>query len=724
MRRPQSVPSRLFAAAGDTAGWDHNEHTQSGPGLRQRLGLLRRSGSDDVEKEALADALDEVARGLLPAPSALLAAGFSSAQSAQATRLRDRQRGHPDHQKSSSLGSRFFRIPSGVSQKAARPPKPEGLKDAIWVIIIATILKVLLIPAYRSTDFEVHRNWLALTHSLPMHKWYFEDTSEWTLDYPPFFAYFEWGLSQIAQFVDPNMLVVKNLGYDSFSTVVFQRLTVILSEFTLIVGIVLWSQTWTARRLTECAHSRGKVAVITGSIIFNPGLLFVDHIHFQYNGLLLGLLLISVSLLRMERNLMALAVFCLLLLMKHIFAYVVPVFGIYLLGHYCWTRPSVVSKKSVIRRCQSVSVSSEDDVSGTGASAIKTRERSLSEDIRIHVSEGHFKFGNFLVLVGISLLALVFAFGPIIISAVAARVSESAGNGRDLMVILQTNLDPRVVWEVSKVQISQILSRLFPWGRGLCHAYWAPNVWAWYVLLDKIVRRAVRVLKIPTMVHFASGNNTAAAAFTGGLVQVESLIMLPNIRPPHTFLLTAIAMIPVLRSVWKFPHPLAFAHAVVYCQICSFMLGYHVHEKAILMAIIPMGMMAADSVDDAKLYLMLSWIGNFSLFPLLHKPREVPLKVMVMGIHMILSYLSLDRYHRSEQKALRIRQSERGVRFTFMERLYLVGMLPLFIFVEFGHPLLMKNKLPFLPLLLMSTYCALGLVYVWHLAHRQVSGYV
>ena len=246
-----------------------------------------------------------------------------------------------------------------------------------------------------------------------------QQTSEWTLDYPPFFAYFEWLLSQAAQYADPGMLDVKQLGYDSWQTVYFQRATVILTEGVLVYALHLCGPLgvkYLKLRLilassfvkTSPPASKQLAHAAALSILLSPGLLIIDHIHFQYNGLLYGILILSFVLARKQQSLLLGGIlFAALLCMKHIYLYLAPAYCIYLLRAYC------LRSKSILQ----------------------------------------LRVPNILKLAtGLSIIVGA-AFGPIL------------------------------YWG----QTEQLLGRLFPFSRGLCHAYWAPNFWAMYAFTDRLL---------------------------------------------------------------------------------------------------------------------------------------------------------------------------------------------------------------------------------------------
>ncbi|KAJ2748920.1 glycosyl transferase, partial [Coemansia nantahalensis] len=265
----------------------------------------------------------------------------------------------------------------------------------IAVLGVGAGVKLLLWPAYRSTDFEVHRNWLAITGSLPVREWYREARSEWTLDYPPFFAWFEWALAHAARLWDPRIVDIDGLGYAAWPCVAFQRLTVLVSELVLFMALRR-----ALRALGAGGTAQGRVAAALAFL--GPGFVLVDHVHFQYNGFLVGLLVYSLAFALEGRDLLAGAAFAALLCFKHIFMYVAPAYFVYLLRHYCLGGPG-----------------------GAGARAAALRLAKLGSAVA-----------------GVA----AAAFGPF----------------------------------VAMGQTQQLAGRLFPFRRGLCHAYWAPNFWALY----------------------------------------------------------------------------------------------------------------------------------------------------------------------------------------------------------------------------------------------------
>lgn len=382
-------------------------------------------------------------------------------------------------------------------------------------------LKLLLVPYYTSTDFEVHRNWLAITHSLPLDKWYTEDTSPWTLDYPPLFAWFEWLLSHPAGILfDPGMLELTNLDYKSPQTLLFQRLSVIAADLLLILGVVACIRCVSPSSTISSKRSRNSSPTSTTAdqdnlmvlVAANAGLVLVDHVHFQYNGMLFGLLLCSVAAVFAGNHVLAALLFAALLNMKHVFLYAAPAFFVYLFSTCCWPRtPSNV----------------DDDPPGK-SSLVKTWSGGLANLVKLGAAV--------LVVFGLSL-------GPFV-------ALGQAGN---------------------------VFRRLFPFKRGLTHAYWAPNFWALYNFADRtgaaaLARLARTYPNLPASLAAVSNANSSTAS---GLVQESTFALLPGVAPAVTFAMTVAFMLPVLYKLWKKPgNPAGFLKAMVLCFFVSFMFGW------------------------------------------------------------------------------------------------------------------------------------------------------
>ncbi|XP_072466847.1 dolichyl pyrophosphate Glc1Man9GlcNAc2 alpha-1,3-glucosyltransferase isoform X4 [Notamacropus eugenii] len=334
-------------------------------------------------------------------------------------------------------------------------------------------------------------------------------------------------------------------------------------------------------------------------------------------------MLLSIARLFQKRHLEGAFLFAILLHFKHIYLYVAPAYGIYLLRSYCFT-------------------GNKPDGS---------------------VRWSSFSFLRLLALGSIVCFVSALSLGPFI----------------------------------ALNQLPQIISRLFPFKRGLCHAYWAPNFWALYNALDKML--SIIGLKY----NLLDPKKIAKASMTSGLVQQFQHVVLPSVTPLATLICTVIAMLPSIFCLWFKPQgPRGFLRCLIVCALSSFMFGWHVHEKAILLAILPMSLLSVGKPQDAAIYLLLTTTGHYSLFPLLFTAPEFPIKVLLMLLFTVYSFSSLKTLFRKEKLL------------NWMETIYLIGLGPLEICCELVFPFTpWKLKYPFVPLFLTSVYCAAGITYAW-----------
>lgn len=132
------------------------------------------------------------------------------------------------------------------------------------------------------------------------------------------------------------------------------------------------------------------------------------------------------------------------------------------------------------------------------------------------------------------------------------------------------------------------------------------------------------------------------------------------------------------------------------------------HVYSILIHVIYCSVLSVKELIDAKIFLILATVGHYSLLPLLYPNSLLVIKVLLLVLHSFYAFHSLSKIYPLAfcKYSLPLLAS--------IESLYLLGLIAVFLYEHVIHNFLGFDEiLPFLPLMLTSLYCSVGVVYCW-----------
>lgn len=181
-------------------------------------------------------------------------------------------------------------------------------------------------------DYEAQRHWMEITLNLPAKDWY-KDTSDnnlsyWGLDYPPLSAYASFATGWFVSLVDPAAVALHDSrGYETQTSRAAMRLSVVVTDLLvffpslLACVYVVYKKSKPGSSFScwcECGSELFRSAAFCLSL---PALLLVDHAHFQYNNVSLGLFLAALTCFVKEHDVLGSAFFCAAIYFKHMLMY-------------------------------------------------------------------------------------------------------------------------------------------------------------------------------------------------------------------------------------------------------------------------------------------------------------------------------------------------------------------------------------------------------------------
>ncbi|KAH9999742.1 glycosyltransferase family 57 protein [Xylariaceae sp. FL0662B] len=407
-------------------------------------------------------------------------------------------------------------------------------------------------------DYEAQRHWMEITTHLPISQWYFHDLEWWGLDYPPLTAYHSWLLGKIGSIIDPSWFALyTSRGSDDPVLKVFMRATVVVSEYLIYIpAVVIFVRRYS--RLFGVAQWTASVALV--AILMQPATILIDHVHFQYNTVMLGFVLASMSSMVAGRYMWAPIFFVAALGFKQMALYYAPAVFAFLLG-------SCIFPRIAIRR--------------------------------------------FLTIAVVTVASFAVLVLPLVIGALydASRGIDSRPDldgprpPLPIFTFLSGHLDTEAFYYPVVEQMVQLIHRVFPFARGLFEDKVA-NFWC-------AANVVVKLREYPTELLQRVSLLTTLAAITP-----PCLIMF--FRPRKELLPYAFAA-----TAWGF-----------------FLFSYQVHEKSVLLPLLPMTVLLAGKQGlgkDIRAWVgFANIVGTWTMFPLL---QRVDLRMPYTVLTLLWAYL-------------------------------------------------------------------------------------
>jgi alpha-1,3-glucosyltransferase len=194
-------------------------------------------------------------------------------------------------------------------------------------------------------DYEGQRHWMEITRNLPLQDWYYNtsknDLLYWGLDYPPLTAYHSLISAHVANFINPEFVVLgSSHGYESYGHKIFMRITVLIADIVIYMPAIWWyfcrkqsicqDTAKNVKNVKEDKHLTAHVAMYL--TLMYPGLILIDHGHFQYNVISLGTTVAAIAAIIQGRDHFACVLFCISINYKQMSLYHALPFFCYLLG--------------------------------------------------------------------------------------------------------------------------------------------------------------------------------------------------------------------------------------------------------------------------------------------------------------------------------------------------------------------------------------------------------